>query len=840
MPDEIDDEDIPVPEKTSAPPGPSNPPKATDGEGEKSLFKIPLLILNDVVVFPYALSPLVIDSKETIALIENVIANDRLIGLFPIYHHLPSHSGTPELFDEKDIETFTVDGKLVSIVGVVARIVKMLKFPDGTVRVLVRGLKRLKAIKLVNQKEPYTIEAEEILEEPEDSIEITAMIRNAINQFQEIISSSPFYPEELRVAIINIDDNSRLVDLISETLNIGLVEKLHLLATTSIQGRLQLLMILLNREIEVLRVGTKIQSQISSAMSKTQRDYFLREQLKTIQKELGEESKNPDIKALEEKMKTLKLPDKAEKAVQKELHRLESIPQASAEYSVSHTYIDWILSLPWNVFTEDRIDINEAEKILDEDHYDLKPIKDVILDFLSVLQLKKDKKSPILCFIGPPGVGKTSLGQSIARSMQRKFVRMSLGGIRDEAEIRGHRRTYIGALPGRIIQGLKKAQCANPIFMLDEIDKIGADFRGDPASALLEVLDPQQNSTFMDHYVELEFDLSSVMFIATGNITDTIPSALIDRMEIIYLPGYTASEKKEIAKRFIVPRQIKDCGLEGKDVSFSDEAISSIIHNYTREAGVRNLERNISKISRKIARRIVQKKKNSGKFVISSKDLQKYLGPQKFFLDEAELKPETGIATGMAWTSAGGTIIAVEVTYMPGKGALKLTGSLGDVMKESAETAFSYAKSHHKDLGIDPAIFTSNDFHIHIPDGATPKDGPSAGITILVALVSSVTKKAVKELLAMTGEITLRGKVTPVGGIKEKVIAAMAAGIRTVLLPEKNAKDLIELPPEVKKTMKFVKIKNAMQVIKLVLITNKTLIETTEKPASPKKTSPKK
>ncbi len=794
-------------------------PGAEPAEDAAAPRCVPLLLLNDLVVFPYALSPLVIDGAMTISLIEKVVAGDRLIGLFPVIHKDAAAAAPRELFHEDAIKTFQINAKNVSAVGVLGRIVKMLKFPDGTVRILVRGLKRVRCRRMASETEPYMIEVEDIVEVPQENIEITAMVRNCINQFQEIISSSPYYPDELKVAILNISDNSRLTDLVADTLNISYMEKLHLMAIPDLHGRLQLLTIILNREIEVQHIGSKIQSQVSSALSKNQREFFLREQLRTIRKELGEDLKNPDIKALEERLSKLKLPEKAEATVKKEIARLEDIPQASAEYSVSHTYLDWILSLPWNIFTEDRIDIDVATKILDEDHYDLKQIKETILDFLAVLQLKKNKKSPILCFIGPPGVGKTSLGQSIARAMQRKFVRVSLGGIKDEAEIRGHRRTYVGALPGRIIQGLKKAQSSNPVFMLDEIDKIGSDFRGDPASALLEVLDPQQNNSFNDHYIELDYDLSTVLFIATGNMTDTIPPALLDRMELLFLPGYTSNEKKQIAKRFLIPRQIKENGLKPSQIIFPEKTVDTVIHNYTREAGVRNLERSVGTVCRKIARSIVKAKGAAPrKFEVKSADLAKYLGPQKYFRDEAEFKSGVGVATGLAWTSAGGSIIPVEVSCMPGKGGLKLTGSLGDIMKESAETAFSFAKSNHAEFNIHPDLFTTKDYHIHIPDGATPKDGPSAGITILVALVSCLTRRPVKRLTAMTGEITLRGKITPVGGIKEKVIAALSAGIRTVIMPEKNKKDLEDVPSEVLRKLRFVYTSDAIDTLKNVLL----------------------
>jgi ATP-dependent Lon protease len=495
------------------------------------------------------------------------------------------------------------------------------------------------------------------------------------------------------------------------------------------------------------------------------------------------------------------------------------IPQAAAEYNVSHTYIDWLLSVPWGTWTEDRLDLEQATKVLDADHYNLKKIKERILEFLAVLQLKKDRKSPILCFVGPPGVGKTSLGQSIAKAMGRKFVRMSLGGIRDEAEIRGHRRTYVGALPGRIIQGLKKAGSGNPLFMLDEIDKIGTDFRGDPASALLEVLDPQQNSAFNDHYLELDYDLSAVTFIATANITDTIPPALLDRMEIMHLPGYTANEKKHIAKRFLIPRQLKDNGIKKSQLFFPMNTVEDIVTYYCREAGVRKLERTIGKICRKVARKIVEGKIDSKtRTTVTQDDLTEYLGPKIYLQDEAEKEPEVGLATGMAWTSVGGAILPVEITSMPGKGILQLTGSLGDVMKESAQAAFSLVKSRGKQYKIKNAVFAEKDFHIHVPDGATPKDGPSAGITIVTTLISHLTNRPVRPETAMTGEITLRGKVTPVGGIKEKVIAALSAGIKNVVLPEKNRKDLEDIPDDVRKKLKFTFVSDVDQALKFLLV----------------------
>jgi len=774
-------------------------------------YNVPLLALKDIVIFPYTLSPLVVEGEAVIKMIEGLINGDRTLALFPEVPHLKEKA--IELA-EPVIQTFDVENKALCTIGVLARIVKMLKFPDGTVRILVRGLKRIRCQKKINNTPPFIVEVKDIIEEKIENIETIAMARNAIKQFQEIISTSPFYPEELRIAILNIDDNARLADLIADTLHITYMEKLNILALPNLHTRLQFLTILLNRELEVLHVGSKIQSQVSSSLGKSQREYFLREQLKTIKKELGDDSKNPDIASIEEKIAKQKLPEKVEATIRKEMERLAMIQPASPEYNVAFTYIDWLVTIPWSIYTDDRINIRESSEILDADHYDLKDVKERILDFLAVLQLKKDRKSPILCFIGPPGVGKTSLGQSIARAMSRKFVRMSLGGIKDEAEIRGHRRTYVGALPGRIIQGLKKAQSANPVFMLDEIDKIGNDFRGDPASALLEVLDPQQNFAFNDHYIELDFDLSSVMFIATANITDTIPPALLDRMEILRLPGYTMMEKKQIASRFLIPKQLKENGLEPNQLNMPVKTVESVVNKYTREAGVRNLERTIGTVFRKIARKIVEKELSPDKkTLVKPQDLNKYLGPQKFFMDEVEIIPVVGSATGMAWTSAGGSILAVEVTSMPGKGNLKLTGSLGEVMKESAETAFSFIKSHQAELGIKASVFTDNDFHIHIPDGATPKDGPSAGITMVTALVSLLKNKAPKSRMSMTGEITLRGKVTPVGGIKEKVISALVSGIRTIILPDKNEKDLENIPEEVRKHVKFIFVSDIMEAL---------------------------
>ena len=795
---------------------PENPARNASEEIDEAI--VPAISPPGVIVFPYALTPLVLDNPEMIALVEKAVAGeDRLIAIFPEMPDPDTPASDIQGMGLK-VRELDLDGKKVSALGALCRIVKVLKFPDGTVRMLVRGLNRAKFVERVFLNSIRLTKVRRFTTEPDNSIETAAMVRNAVKQFQEIISFSPNFPEELKIAVLNLNDNVRIADLIADSINISYPEKLAVLTFPTLQERLHLLTILLNREVEVLRLGSEIQSQVHNAMSKSQREFFLREQLKTIKEELGEGTKNPDIVAIQERIAKLNLPENVLEIVKKETERLEMIPQAAAEYNIAYTYIDWLLSVPWNDFTDDRLDVAEAGKILDRDHYGLKDVKERILEFLSVLQLKKDRKAPIICFVGPPGVGKTSLGKSIAEAMGRKFVRMSLGGVRDEAEIRGHRRTYIGALPGRIIQGMKKAGSSNPVFMLDELDKLGNDFRGDPAAALLEVLDPQQNNSFNDHYLEVDYDLSSVMFIATANIMDTIPGPLLDRMEIVRLPGYTAMEKRQIARQFLIPRQIKENGLADRQLDFTMEAVDEIINYYTREAGVRTLERTIGAVCRKIAREIVEGKRPEGEaIVVTDKLVRELLGVRRFTMDEAMRKPEVGVATGMAWTSVGGTILQVEAASMPGKGDLKLTGSLGDVMKESALAAFSFVKGKSEELGIDPVLFTNHDFHIHVPDGATPKDGPSAGVTLTTALVSLLTDTPVRPDIAMTGEITLRGKVTAIGGVKEKTIGAMRSGIRNIILPEENRKDVDDIPEEVREKVTFHFVSTVKDVLDLVL-----------------------
>ena len=791
---------------------------------EDCIVDAPALILNGIVVFPHALTPLVLNDPGMIALMDAASSGDRMIALFP---EVPDDESMRGLIKGRafDLTTgsFLLNKRRIAAVGALARIVKTLKFPDGTVRVLVRGISRCRFMTVVPGKPYLVMKVHRFHDAPDTSVETAAMVRNATKQFQEVISFAPNFPEELKIAVLNMTDNSRIADVIADTLNISFAEKVVLLNTLKLQDRLHFLTILLNRELEVLRLGSEIQSQVHDAMSKQQREFFLREQLKQIREELGEDNRNPDVVAITERVEKAHLPEGPYKVVTKEIERLNMVPPSSPEYNISYTYIDWLLSLPWTEASEERANVQVAASVLDADHYGLKDVKERILEFLAVHQLKKNHKSPIICFIGPPGVGKTSLGRSIAVSLNRKFVRMSLGGIRDEAEIRGHRRTYIGALPGRIIQGMKRAGTVNPVFMLDELDKLGSDYKGDPASALLEVLDPEQNKAFNDHYLEVDYDLSKVMFIATANMLETIPRPLLDRMEIIRLPGYTALEKEQIAKRYLIPRQMVENGLNNSFVRFKHSAAFEIIEHYTMEAGVRSLERTIASVCRKLVRRFVEQ--NGGlppekPVVVDAALVRELLGPRKFTSDESENLPRVGIVTGMAWTSCGGTTLEVEAAKMPGRGDLKLTGSLGDVMKESALAAFSYVRGHARQLGINQKVFKENDFHIHVPDGATPKDGPSAGITLATAIVSLLTDRPVRPRLSMTGEITLSGKVTPIGGVREKVIAALRAGIRDVVMPADNEKDLADVPQEVRSRIAFHFVRSIDEVLKIAMPKN--------------------
>lgn len=762
--------------------------------------EVPILPLRGTVAYPDLVMPLVVGREKSILLIEDAMAKDRIIGILT--------QKNPDIEDPGAEDLYTV--------GCVATVMKMVKMVDGSQRIVIQGICRFKLIEFT-AREPY-IKARilPIFEEYQKDIEIDAMYINLKSLYKKAVEMAPYLSSELAQIAQKIESPGNLADLIASTINISVAEKQDILERIDLKDRLKMVTILLNRELETLELSSRIQSNVKEGIDKTQREYFLREQLKAIQKELGEtDDKFAEIEELRKKIAEAKMPPEVQKVAEKELERLSRMSTMSAEYTVSRTYLDWLVELPWSKQTEDNLDIAEARKILNEDHYNLDKVKNRILEYLAVRKLKADMKGPILCFVGPPGVGKTSLGRSIARALGRKFVRISLGGIRDEAEIRGHRRTYVGALPGRIIQGIKKAGSNNPVFMLDEVDKIGMDFRGDPSSALLEVLDPEQNFSFSDHYLEVPFDLSKVMFIATANMLDPIPPALRDRMEILELPGYTDEEKLMIAREFLIPKQIAEHGLTSDYIDFEDDAIRAIIRSYTREAGVRNLEREIATICRAVAKDVAEGK--TEKRIITEENLHQFLGPIKYFSEVAERTKYSGVATGLAWTPTGGDIIFVEATKMRGKGNLCLTGHLGDVMKESAQAALSYVRSKSQEFNIPEDFFEKHDIHIHVPQGAIPKDGPSAGITMLVALVSLLSDRPVRNDVAMTGEITLRGLVLPVGGIKQKVLAAKRAGIKTVILPKLNEKDLEEVPENVKENMEFVFIEKMDEAIQVSL-----------------------
>ncbi len=760
-----------------------------------------IIPLRDTVIFPYMIAPLVIGRARSLQLVDEAANGDRMIGL--------ATQLKPDIEVPSPSDLYQV--------GTAAMILKMLKFPDGSTRILVQGTSRIR-IKSFIQEEPYLkAKIESVPEVTDTSVETQALLRTVSDIFGKIVNLSPHLPDELQVAVMNIDNASRAADLIASNINLSTAEKQDILETFDIKERLQKLVSYLNRELQVLELGSKIQSQVKNEIDKSQREFYLREQLKAIRRELGEtDERTLEIEELRQKIEAAKMPKEARDAAERELDRLSKMPPQAAEYTVSRTYLDWLITLPWSVCTEDVLDVGKAKQVLDEDHYDLEKVKERILEFLAVRKLKKDIKGPILCFVGPPGVGKTSLGKSIARALGRKFTRMSLGGIRDEAEIRGHRRTYVGALPGRIIQGIRKAASNNALFMLDEIDKIGSDFRGDPAAALLEVLDPEQNAYFSDHYLEVPFDLSKVMFITTANVLVTVPPALLDRMEVIEIPGYTDEEKLEIAKRYLIPRQLDAHGLSTDNVEFEDDAIMLLISEYTREAGLRNLERELANIIRKIARKVAEGEKE--KTVVTRTRVPEFLGPQKYFREVAERTMLPGVATGLAWTEAGGDIIFVEASLMKGGKSLTLTGRLGDVMRESAQAALTYVRSKAGELDIDEDFYEKHDLHIHVPHGGVPKDGPSAGVTIATSLVSLLTRRPVRGDIAMTGEITLKGRVLPVGGIKEKILAARRAGIRRVILPRKNEKDLLEVPDIVKNGIEFIFVDTLDEVFEKALV----------------------
>ncbi len=775
-----------------------------DKSSKEKLFipaELPILPLRGTVAYPDLIIPLVVGREKSIRLVDEAMSQDRLIGIIT--------QKNPDIEEPRPEDLYTV--------GCAATIMKMVKMVDGSQRIVVQGLCRFKLIEFTETEPNFKARILPVFEEYQKDIEIDAMYINLKNLYKKAVEVAPYLSSELAQIAAKIDNPGNLADLVASTVNISAAERQEILEKIDIKERLKKVTIFLNRELETLELSTKIQSHIKEGIDKTQREYYLREQLKAIQKELGEvDERYTELDELRKKMAEAKMPPDIQKVTEKELDRLSKMSQMSAEYTVSRTYIDWLVDLPWTRATEDNLVIEDARRILNEDHYDLEKVKKRILEYLAVRKLKSDMKGPILCFVGPPGVGKTSLGKSIARALGRKFVRISLGGIRDEAEIRGHRRTYVGALPGRVVQGVKKAGSNNPVFMLDEVDKIGMDFRGDPSSALLEVLDPEQNFSFSDHYLEVPFDLSKVMFIATANLLDPVPPALKDRMEVLELPGYTEEEKVMIARQFIIPKELGEHGLNPDQLGFDDEALKLVVRSYTKEAGVRNMEREIAAICRSVARDVAEGK--TEKTCVTADDIHRFLGPIKFYSEIAERTKYSGVATGLAWTSTGGDIIFVEATKMPGKGSLSLTGQLGDVMKESAQAALSYIRSKAQDFHIAEDFFEKQDLHIHVPQGAIPKDGPSAGITMMVALVSLLTDKPVRNDVAMTGEITLRGLVLPIGGVKEKVLAAKRAGIKSVMLPKMNEKDLEEVPETVKENMKFKFIERVDEAVEYALM----------------------
>ena len=768
---------------------------------EKIPELLPILPLFDAALFPKMVLPLVVMQGESVRLIDEAMAQNRIIGL---------------VVSKKPEEGIKPDRRDLASIGTSALILKMAKTQDNRTQLLVQGLHRFR-IKSWENGRPYLRARIQVLEENETKgKETEALMSNLIGQFMRIVELSPGLPPEIGQMAKSIPEAGTLADMVASTINATPQEKQKVLEIQNVKDRLKEVTRLVNHQLSVLELGNKIQSQVKGDMDKSQKEYYLRQQLKAIKDELGEQDETQvEIEEYRAKIEEKNLPTEARKEAERELDRLARMHPSSAEYTVASTYLDWITALPWHDSTPDNVDIKKAQKILDEDHYGLEKPKRRIIEYLAVRKLKPESKGPILCFAGPPGTGKTSLGQSIARALGRKFHRISLGGVRDEAEIRGHRRTYVGALPGRIIQGLRRAESNNPVFMLDEIDKVGSDFRGDPSSALLEVLDPEQNFSFSDHYLDVPFDLSKVMFITTANILDTIPPALRDRMEVLMLHGYTLDEKLSIAKRYLIPRQRDEHGLKAKQIKFSQGALKQIISGYTREAGLRNLEREIANVCRGVASKIAIGKAKS--VTVNMDDIHGYLGPIRFTSETKARVSTPGVATGLAWTPTGGELLFIEATAMKGKKGLTLTGQLGDVMKESATAALSFIRSNANKIGVDEDFFDAHDLHIHVPAGAIPKDGPSAGVTMLTALTSLLTGKTIHKNLAMTGEITLRGQVLPVGGIKEKVLAAHRAGIKEIILPAWNQKDLEDVPAKVKKEIRFHFVDKMKNVLELAL-----------------------
>ena len=771
--------------------------EAKPDDGPRIPRELPVLPMKESVVYPEIVAPLLAGTPRGAKLVDDAIMGERMIALVAQRNEDVEEGGPDDLHQ----------------VGTAVIIHRLLKSPDGSVRLIVQGVERIR-IDGYTQTQPYLkAEVSAYPDQDDKDLETEALMRNTVETFQRMVNLVANLPDELGAAAANVERPRQLVYLIATSLRMKLAERQALLELNPSSEKLKRLNALLSQELEVLELGKKLQGETQQGMEKAQREYFLREQLKSIKKELGEEDEQSiEIKEYEKKIEESGMTEEAAKEARRELERLKTMPSAAAEYSVIKTYLDWLVAMPWQKGTDDNLDIPKVRQVLDEDHYDLEKVKDRIVEFLAVRKLKRDRqgefsqKGAILCFVGPPGTGKTSLGQSIARALGRKFIRMSLGGVRDEAEIRGHRRTYIGALPGRIVQAIKRVESRNPVFMIDEVDKIGADYRGDPSSALLEVLDPEQNTDFRDHYLDVPFDLSQVMFITTGNLLDPIPEPLRDRMEVLTLSGYTEEEKVMIAQRYLIPRQLKESSVKAEEIEFTEGAIRAIIRDHTREAGLRNLEREIAGVCRKVATKVASAAEGEtvAKSVITTENLSDYLGKPEFFSEVAERTDTPGVATGLAWTMAGGEILFIEATKMKGHGGLTLTGKLGDVMKESATAALSYVRSRSKSLGIDEDLFAKIDIHIHVPEGAIPKDGPSAGVTMVTALVSLLTDRPVCSDVGMTGEITLRGRVLPIGGVKEKVLAAHRAGLKTIILPRRNEKDLADVPKPLQEQLTFV------------------------------------
>ncbi|MBC8079697.1 MAG: endopeptidase La [Gorillibacterium sp.] len=774
------------------------------GQNQRKTKRMPLLPLRGLLVYPSMVLHLDVGREKSVKALEQAMVEDSMI--------LLSSQSETNIEDPAQEDIYRI--------GTIAKVRQMLKLPNGTIRVLVEGIVRAEVVEYLDTQDFYEVMLQELPEETIVDSEIEALMRSVLSQFEHYINLSKKVTPETLAAVSDIDEPGRLADVITSHLSLKIKDKQEILETVDARLRLEKLLDILNNEREVLELERKISMRVKKQMEKTQKEYYLREQMKAIQKELGEkEGRASEVEELRGQLVEAKLPQNVEEKIEKEIDRLEKMPAASAEGGVIRTYIDWLLSLPWSNPSDealDNLDLNRAEEILNEDHYGLEKPKERVLEYLAVQKLVKKLKGPILCLVGPPGVGKTSIARSIARSLDRQFVRVSLGGVRDEAEIRGHRRTYVGAMPGRIIQGMKNAGTANPVFLLDEIDKMAMDFRGDPSAALLEVLDPEQNNTFSDHYIEIPFDLSNVMFITTANAAHNIPRPLLDRMEMLYIPGYTELEKLQIARNYLIPKQKREHGLTEDQLAMEESAILGVIRGYTRESGVRSLEQQIASLCRKVVKEIVSV--DAKHVTITESDLNRYLGPTKFHHGMAEEEDQIGAVTGLAWTEVGGDTMVIEVTVMPGNGKLTLTGKLGDVMKESAQAAFSYTRSRAKELDLPEDFHEKNDIHIHVPEGAIPKDGPSAGITMATAIISALTKVPVSHVVAMTGEITLRGRVLPIGGLKEKSLAAQRAGIRTILIPKNNEKDLEEIPESVRETIQFIPVSHMDQVLDHALV----------------------